>query len=67
MWFVLSIVLVSATDNVGIRPILFVLLLVAVVLILVGCCIALLTLRNQRKDKLAFITLEKPNSVTKTD
>lgn len=67
MWFVLSISLLSTTYNAGIRPILFVLLLVAVVLILVGCCIALLTLRNQRKDKLAFITLENPDSGTKTD
>jgi len=67
MRFVLGISVLSKTDNVGMRPILLVLLLVAVVLILVGCCIALLTLRNQRKDKLAFITVENPDSSTKTD
>jgi len=67
MRFVLGISVLSTTDNVGMRPILLVLLLVAVVLILVGCCIALLTLRNQRKDKLAFITVENPDSSTKTD
>jgi hypothetical protein len=67
MCFVLGISVLSMTDNVGMRPILLVLLLVAVVLILVGCCIALLTLRNQRKDKLAFITVENPDSSTKTD
>jgi|GEM_PF-1215101 len=67
MRFVLGISVLSMTDNVGMRPILLVLLLVAVVLILVGCCIALLTLRNQRKDKLAFITVENPDSSTETD
>ena len=67
MPIVLGISALSTTDNVGMRPILLVLLILAVVLILVGCCIALLTLRNQRKDKLAFITLEKPDSSTKTD
>ncbi len=67
MRFVLGISVLSMTDNVGMRPILLVLLLVAVVLILVGCCIALLTLRNQRKDQLAFITVENPDSSTKTD
>jgi hypothetical protein len=67
MRFVLGISVLSTTDNVGMRPILLVLLLVAVVLILVGCCIALLTLRNQRKDKLAFITVENPDSSTKKE
>ena len=67
MRFVLGISVLSTTDNVGMRPILLVLLLVAVVLILIGCCIALLTLRNQRKDKLAFITVENPDSSTKTE
>jgi hypothetical protein len=67
MRFVLGISALSTSDNVGMRPILLVLLLVAVFLILVGCCIALLTLRNQRKDKFAFITVENPDSSTKTD
>jgi len=67
MRFVLGISALSTTGNVGMRPILLVLLIVAVVLILMGCCIALLTLRNQRKDKLAFITVENPESRTKSD
>jgi len=67
MRFVLGISVLSTTDNEGMRPILLVLLLVAVVLILVGCCIGLLTLRNQRKDNLAFITVENPDSSTKTE
>ena len=67
MRFVLGISVLSTTDNVGMRPILLLLLIVAVVLILVGCCIALLTLRNQRKDELAFITVENSNSSTETD
>jgi len=41
------------------RPILLLLLVVAVILLLVGCGIALLTLRSQRKDHLAFIAMEK--------
>ena len=67
MRFVLGILTLSTTSNAGMRPILLVLLIVAVVLILVGCSIALLTLRNQRKDKLAFITVENPDSRTKKD
>jgi len=45
---------------------LLLLLIVAVILILVGCGIALLTLWNQRKDKLAFITVEKSESDRET-
>lgn len=59
--FVLGISALNATGNGGLRPILLILLIVAVVLILVGCSIALLTLRNQRKDRLAFSTLEHSN------
>jgi hypothetical protein len=66
MRFVLGIPALSTTVNEGMRPMLLFLLIVAVVLILVGCGIALLTLRNQRKDRLAFITLENSDSRTKT-
>jgi hypothetical protein len=44
------------------RPVLLALLLVAVMLIVAGCIIALLTLRNQRKDRLAHLAVEQPES-----
>ena len=66
MSIVLGISALNTTSNVGMRPILLFLLIVAVVLILLGCCIALLTLRNQRKDNLAFITVENSDSRTET-
>lgn len=56
---VLGILALSALDRGGMRPILLLLLVVAVILLLVGCGIALLTLRSQRKDHLAFIAMEK--------
>ena len=56
--FILGISALNATGNGGMRPILLILLIVAVILILVGCSIALLTLRKQRKDHLAFSTME---------
>ena len=66
MHFVLGISILSTTDNGGMRPLLLLLLIVAVILILVGCGIALLTLWNLRKDKLAFITVEKSDSNRET-
>ena len=66
MQFVLGIPALSTTGNDAIRPMLLLLLIVAVILILVGCGIALLTLWNQRKDKLAFITVEKSDSERET-
>ena len=66
MPIVLGISALNTTSNVGMRAILLFLLIVAVVLILLGCCIALLTWRNQRKDNLAFITVENSNSRTET-
>lgn len=66
MPIVLGISALNTTSNVGMRPILLLLLIVAVVLILLGCCIALLTLRNQRKDSLAFIIVENSDSRTET-
>jgi len=56
--FVVGISALNATGDGGMRPILLILLIVAVILILVGCSIALLTLRKQRKDHLAFSTME---------
>ncbi len=56
--FVVGISALDAPGNGGMRPILLILLIVAVILILVGCSIALLTLRKQRKDHLAFSTPE---------
>lgn len=58
MMFVVGISALNATGDGGMRPILLILLIVAVILILVGCSIALLTLRKQRKDHLAFSTME---------
>ncbi len=66
MRFVLGISSLSASGNLGMRPMLLLLLIVAVVLIFVGRCITLLTLRNQRKGKLAFITVENSDSRTET-
>ena len=59
--YVLGITTLRALANGGMRPILLLLLVVAVILLLVGCSIALLTLRSQRKDHLAFIAMEKPD------
>jgi hypothetical protein len=61
MMFVLGILALSAADNGGMRPMLLLLLGVAVILLLVGCSIALLALRSQRKDRLAFNALEQSN------
>lgn len=60
--FVLGMLALSAADNGGMRPVLLALLLVAVMLIVAGCIIALLTLRNQRKDRLAHLAVEQPES-----
>jgi flagellar basal body-associated protein FliL len=59
--YVLGITTLSALAKGGMRPLLLLLLVVAVILLLVGCGIALLTLRSQRKDHLAFIAMEKPD------
>jgi hypothetical protein len=59
--FVMGVLALSAADNGGLRPILLVLLVIAVVLILVGCAIALLTLRSQRRERFARIAVEQSN------
>ncbi len=51
----------SAADNGGMRPVLLILLVIAVILIFAGSVIALLTLRNQRKNQLARIAVEQSN------
>ena len=66
MLFVQGITTLNTTSNMEMRPILLLLLIVAIVLILLGCSIALLTLRNQRKDSLALITIENSDSPTET-
>lgn len=66
MPIVLGISALNTTSNVGMRPIWLLLLIVAIVLILLGCSIALLTLRNQRKERLALITIENSESRTET-
>jgi hypothetical protein len=66
MQFVVGMPVLSTSGSVGMRPLLLILLVVAVFLILVGCGIAVLTLKNQRKKQVAFITLENSDSRTET-
>lgn len=53
-----SILVLGAMDAGGMRPLYLVLLVLAVLLILAGCCIALITLRNQRKGQFGLVTPE---------
>jgi hypothetical protein len=53
-----SILVLGAINAGGMRPLYLMLLLVAVLLLLTGCCIALVTLRNQRKGQLGLGTPE---------
>lgn len=59
---VMGALALSAADNGGMRPVLLALLVVAVILILAGSVIALLTLRNQRRDRFARIAVEQSNN-----
>ena len=59
--FVMGALALSAADNGGMRPVLLVLLVIAVILIFAGSVIALLTLRNQRKNQFARIATEQSN------
>ncbi len=54
IWGVL--ILSSAADNSGMRVLLLALVLLAVLLILLGCIIALLTFLNLRKARMAYPT-----------
>jgi len=53
-----SILVLGAMNAGGMRPLYLMLLLVAVLLLLTGCCVALVTLRNQRKGQLGLGTPE---------
>ncbi len=53
-----NILVLGAINAGGMRPLYLMLLLVAVLLLLAGCCIALVTLRNQRKGQLGLVTPE---------
>jgi flagellar basal body-associated protein FliL len=59
--FVMGALALSAADNGGMRPVLLILLVIAVILIFAGSVIALLTLRNQRKNQFARIATEQSN------
>ncbi|MDQ2905042.1 MAG: hypothetical protein M3Y81_16000 [Chloroflexota bacterium] len=48
------LILSSAADNSGMRVLLLALVLLAVLLILIGCTIALLTFLNLRKARMAY-------------
>jgi len=53
-----NILVLGAINAGGMRPLYLMLLLVAVLLLLTGCCVALVTLRNQRKGQLGLGTPE---------
>ena len=53
-----SILVLDAINAGGMRPLYLMLLLVAVLLLLAGCSIALVTLRNQRKGQFGLVTPE---------
>jgi hypothetical protein len=57
--FVMGALALSAADNGGMRPVLLILLVIAVILIFAGSVIALLTLRSQRKNQFARIAVEQ--------
>ena len=59
--FVMGAIALSAADNGGMRPVLLILLVIAVILIFTGSVIALLTLRNQRKNQFARIATKQSN------
>ncbi len=57
---VLGTLVLSAAETGGLRPLYLLLLLLAIILILVGCITAVVTLRNQRKNgQIALFTLEQ--------
>ena len=60
--FVMGALALSAADNGGMRPVLLALLVIGVLLILTGSVIALLTLRNQRKERFARIVVKQSNN-----
>ncbi len=59
---VLATLAFGAVTSGGVRPLYLLLLLLAIILLLTGCAIALVTLRNQRKKgQFALISLEQPD------
>lgn len=58
--FVLSFLVLSAlNDDSSLRPLLFVLLVLAILLLLAGASIAIVALRNQQKKGSQSVTLEQ--------
>ena len=57
--FVMGALTLSAADNGGMRPVLLILLVIAVILIFAGSAIALLTLRSQRRNQFSRIAVEQ--------
>lgn len=56
----LGTLVLSAVQAGELRPLYLLLLLLAIILILVGCIIAVVTLRNQRKNgQIALLSLEQ--------
>lgn len=53
-----SILVLGTLNTGGMRPLYFLLLIVAIALLLAGCCIALVTLRNQRKGQFELVSPE---------
>ena len=53
-----SILVMGSMNTGGMRPLYLLLLVVAISLLLAGCCIALVTLRNQRKGQFELVTPE---------
>lgn len=53
-----SILVLGTMNTGGMQTLYLLLLVVAIVLLLAGCCIALVTLRNQRKGQVELVTPE---------
>ncbi|HEX4716663.1 MAG TPA: hypothetical protein VH164_17225 [Ktedonobacteraceae bacterium] len=56
---VLGIMVLGDSSSEGMRPLLFGLIVLAMLLLLVGAILAVVALRNQRKDRLNVVTLEQ--------
>lgn len=59
---VFSILTVRSVDGGGMRPLYLVLLVLAILLLLAGSGIAIVTLRNARKDQFAVVSLDQLES-----
>lgn len=53
-----SILVLGTMNTGGMQTLYLLLLVVAIALLLAGCCIALVTLRNQRKGQVELVTPE---------